>query len=183
MPNNGARSTFSAPEAKTGLEESTGPCCKPRAGGKQQGCGAGAKFSQGAFSVATSGENEVDYLEKEAAKMRISATGQEVSGVSSLSPNFLSLLILLIRRRDKESNFQPVIHIFSFTPDVFPGMCQQRFYGKIAPSSRHDLFPSFQQHINLLLSLWKACCRQAAAQEQRQAGGAGAPEGDKEHPQ
>lgn len=49
-------------------------------------------------------ENEVEYWEEEAAKMRISATGQEAWGASPLSPNFLSFLSLLIRY--KKRNFK-----------------------------------------------------------------------------
>lgn len=51
-----------------------------------------------------SGENELDYWEEEAAKMQISATGQEAWEISLFSPNFLSLLNLLIRY--KKRNFK-----------------------------------------------------------------------------
>lgn len=83
---------------------------------------------------------------------------------------FLPPLFVIKRKQEgwQGKNFQPVIHSLSCPPDVFPGMRQQSFYEKIALSSHHDLFTSFQQHINLLLSSWKACCRQAAAQEHPQ---------------
>lgn len=50
----------------------------------------------------------------------------------------------------------------------FPGMRQQSFYEKIAPSSRHDLFASFQQHINPAAKfmeglLQAGCCPGAGA--------------------